>query len=60
MTVIPSIPIDYNHLSLEYFDTAFVVFECMDIIHRNALDLAAYVQDWSRILLQHEHYEVCS
>lgn len=59
VAVIPSISIEFGHLSIDFFEMAFVVLECMENSHRNTLDLAAYVQDWSRILLRHEHYEVC-
>lgn len=57
MTVIPS-AIHFGDFSLEFFEMAAMVFECMEHVHRNTLDLTLYVRNWSGILLRHEHDEV--
>ncbi len=51
---------ELGDLSLEFFEMAAMVLECMENVHRNTLDLALYVQSWSGILLQYEHDEVRS
>lgn len=49
---------EFGDQSLEFFEMAAKVLECMENVHRSTLDLALYVQDWSGILLRYEHDEV--
>lgn len=49
---------EFGDQSLEFFEMAAMVLECMENAQRNTLDLALYVQSWSEILLRYEHDEV--
>jgi len=58
VTVISTSSIELGELSFDFFEMAAMVFECMENVHRNTLDLALYIQSWSDILLRCEHDEV--
>ena len=47
-------------ISQQFFDIALTVFKSMDKFAVDALPLGAYVQDWSKLLLEHVHDEVRS
>ena len=43
----------------EFFSIALEVFRCVDEEAQEQLPLASYVKDWSKLLLDHRHDEVC-
>jgi hypothetical protein len=58
VAVVPLISMQLGYLSLEFFEMAAMVFDCMDNAYRKDLDLTLYLQNWSGILLRYEHDEV--
>ena len=54
------IPQTVQHLyeSEHFFDVAVEVFRCLDEEYQEDLPLAAYLQDWSALLLSYQHDEV--
>lgn len=43
----------------EFFSIALEVFRCVDEEAQEQLPLESYVKDWSKLLLDHRHDEVC-
>ena len=55
------IPVTINngHKAQQFFEIALVVFRSTDQSTRKDLPLANYVIEWSILVLQHTHHEVC-
>lgn len=50
--------LQYGETSQQFFNTALSVFRAVDETGRDNLNLTAYTQDWSDLLLGHSHDEV--
>lgn len=57
MLLIPEAAQLDNHTE-EFFGIALEVFRCVDEEAQEQLPLVSYVQDWSKLLLDHRHDEV--
>ena len=51
--------LQHEKTSQQFFEIALVVLRAIDSSGGKGLDLPTYIQDWSGLLLQHKHDEVC-
>lgn len=56
-TLIPQ-SLDYPEQSQHLFDLALTVFQSLDHMHRESLELQEVSEQWSHLLFSHKHIEV--
>ena len=58
VTIIPE-TLQHGRYAEEFYGVATIILRNLDDPYRQNLDLTAYVQAWTNLLLEHHHDEVC-